>query len=80
MALIPIDDRELLKLLEMLRCYEHLVELLLPRCDGTLCMECHEVPRVGFKYCAECKVGVQNRQRRASAERQYDRQKVERQR
>lgn len=49
---IKVDLQEVLRLIEIVRTYEALTDSLIAQ--TSICQSCHEAPRVGNKYCAEC--------------------------
>lgn len=65
MAYIPIDDRELFRLVELVRTYEYLMSMLLdrhredPRAilagDPLLCETCGVHERARYKFCTACR-------------------------
>lgn len=76
MAKITIDDRELVRLFEIIRSYEAVVAWLMPEpqeAPGKLCIRCKTTPRIGYRYCASCKTEIQQTQvRRWKAKRRRE--------
>jgi hypothetical protein len=81
MALVSIDDRELVRVFKMLHSYEHLTGTLLERIEELhqrvrnilnpdLCTRCHDELRVGSKFCRDCiRLATNERQVKASRKR-----------